>query len=197
MPEELLNAEVRQRLNIIFGGAEQNTVNTVGTTHATDTFQYATFAHGTAEAVVARGVPAGMVQAEAPYGRHETGAPILETPHGRHETGAPILETPEPVLLSKLVEDCFIQKEPLRRYSGRGVEAMIGHNQRTTDHGIPEQRFPIPDADLKILEKIYHNKLPECGRKRGAILRYIKFFRDQFPEPTDFFSKLKRQIERS
>ena len=183
MPEELLNAEVRQRLNNIFGGAEQNTVNTVPTTHATDTFQYATFAHGTAEAVVARGVPAGMVQAEAPYGRHETGAPILETP--------------EPVLLSKLVEDCFIQKEPLRRYSGRGVEAMIGHNQRTTDHGIPEQRFPIPDADLKILEKIYHNKLPECGRKRGAILRYIKFFRDQFPEPTDFFSKLKRQIERS
>ena len=186
MPEELLNAEARQRLNNIFGGAEQNPVNTVPTTHATDAFRYATFAGG-------EPIPPA----------HETGAPILGD-DGLDEMIAALdapepaaQVTPEPVLLAKLIEDCFSVKEPLRRYNGRGVEAYFDHNKWTTDHGIPEQRFPIPDADLKILEKIYHNKYEEAGRKHGAILRYIKFFRDQVPEPTDFFSKLKRQIERS
>jgi|19_taG_2_1085344.scaffolds.fasta_scaffold00262_12 hypothetical protein len=110
---------------------------------------------------------------------------------------APEPEVEKEPLLCDLIENCFTQQTPLRRVAGRGVEAFISHNERTTNHGGPEQRFPIPDEDLKILEGIYHNKLPDCGRKRGAINRYIAFFKKDMPEPTDHFSQLKRQLERS
>ena len=36
----------------------------------------------------------------------------------------------------------------------------------------------IPEPDLTIIKKIYHNRYKDCGRKRGALLRYIKDFKE-------------------
>ena len=46
------------------------------------------------------------------------------------------------------------------------------------------QRFPIPEEDLIILERIYHKRYSDCGRKRGALLRYIKFFKETQEPPS-------------
>ena len=53
-------------------------------------------------------------------------------------------------------------------------------NNRSSPIGInvPDTTPPIPPDDLEILAKIYHKKLPNCGRQRGAILRYIEAHRD-------------------
>lgn len=50
-------------------------------------------------------------------------------------------------------------------------------------HTPPELiRVPIPDDDLKVLEKIYHRLYPSIGRKRGTLLRYIKEGKEHEPE---------------
>lgn len=186
MPEELLDAQARERLMNIFAGGTlpTPTLENAGN-HAMDAAHPTLENVGTPIADVLRTM--GLDPAPAPHGRHATGAPILEA----------AVPAPEPELLSDMIEDCFIEKEVLRRHSGRDVGAYLWGAQRTTDHGIPEQRFPIPDEDLIIIEKLYHGRFPDGGRKRGALMRYIKFFKDQLPERTDFFSKLKRQLERS
>lgn len=42
---------------------------------------------------------------------------------------------------------------------------------------------PIPEEDLQVIEKIYWKMYPDCGRKRGALLRYIKEFKDNHELP--------------
>ena len=178
MPEELLDAQARERIMNIFAGGtiQQPTIRTGD--HTMDA------APPTLENA---GTP-------APHGRHVTRVTVPETP-----VPEPVPEPkqePKQELLSEMIEDCFIQNEVIRQHRGRDVTAYLWSSQRATDHGVPEQRFPIPDEDLIIIEKLYHGRFPDGGRKRGALMRYIKFFKDQLPEKTDFFSKLKRQIER-
>ncbi len=105
-------------------------------------------------------------------------------------------EETAPVVLSELIEGCFVGYSATT-YLSRSLCTQLNRSERVTDHGAPEVRSPIPDRDLKILERIYHGKFEDCTRKRRTLMRYIKFYRDEFPEPTDFFSKLKRQLERS
>jgi hypothetical protein len=40
-----------------------------------------------------------------------------------------------------------------------------------------DESLRIPHEDLKIIEKIYHKRYENVGRKRGALLRYINEMR--------------------
>jgi len=40
-----------------------------------------------------------------------------------------------------------------------------------------DELLRIPSEDLKIIEKIYHKRYDNVGRKRGALLRYINEMR--------------------
>ena len=53
----------------------------------------------------------------------------------------------------------------------------------------------IPEDDLRILEKIYHKEYEDCGRKRGALLRYIKHYRET-AEPVNHSRRFIRHIEK-
>jgi len=57
------------------------------------------------------------------------------------------------------------------------------------------QTAPIPEDDLRILEKIYHKEYEDCGRKRGALLRYIKHYRET-EEPVNHSRQLIKHIEK-
>lgn len=61
----------------------------------------------------------------------------------------------------------------------------------------PEFTVPeIPKEDLLILQKLYHKLYPDCGRKRGALLRYIQHFRKEHePKPikAKFFKFLTKK----
>ena len=66
----------------------------------------------------------------------------------------------------------------------------VSHLKLDIDRGLAQsrlhkdvQRTPIPEEDLIILERIYHKRYPDCGRKRGALLRYIKFFKETQEPP--------------
>lgn len=58
----------------------------------------------------------------------------------------------------------------------------------------------IPEDDLVIITKIYFKMYPDCGRKRGALLRYIKHFRET-QEPVNhsrrFFKHLQKLAKRN
>lgn len=52
-------------------------------------------------------------------------------------------------------------------------------------------RNPIPEEDLIVLEKLYHKQYPDCGRKRGALLRYLKFFYEEYEVPNHLPNLIK------
>lgn len=54
---------------------------------------------------------------------------------------------------------------------------------------------PIPEDDLRILEKIYHKEYADCGRKRGALIRYIKHYR-KTEEPVNHSHRLIKHIQK-
>jgi len=64
-----------------------------------------------------------------------------------------------------------------------------------------QDRIPdIPEEDLHVIKKIYHKMYSDCGRKRGALMRYIKHFREtQEPENFSkrFFSHLRKLQRRA
>ena len=129
-----------------------------------------------------------------------SGGPVAEvytvSPQETEDEQVFVDEETAPVALSELIENCFVG-HPATSYASRSLFQQLNRSERVTDHGAPEVRSPIPDRDLKMLERIYHGEFEDCTRKRRTLMRYIKFFQDKFPEPTDFFSKLKRQLERS
>lgn len=65
-------------------------------------------------------------------------------------------------------------------------------------HNNEEKSLRIPDEDLRIIEKIYHKKYDNVGRKRGALLRYIEDMRkNQEPDLTEqkkFLDKINHLI---
>jgi hypothetical protein len=53
----------------------------------------------------------------------------------------------------------------------------------------------IPEEDLHIIKKIYHKMYHDCGRKRSALMRYIKHFRET-QEPKNFSKRLFAHINK-
>lgn len=41
----------------------------------------------------------------------------------------------------------------------------------------------IPPQDMEIIRKIYFKEYEDAGRKRGALMRYIKYFREKYEVP--------------
>lgn len=82
-----------------------------------------------------------------------------------------------------------LQKQ-LRQTTGDRSRLLLGSYARSAKHVQPP-RTPIPEEDLIILEKLYHKKYPDCGRKRGAMLRYIKFFREEYETPNHLPTLIK------
>lgn len=68
---------------------------------------------------------------------------------------------------------------------------MILASYTRTQKAIILPRYPIPEEDLIILEKLYHKKYPDCGRKRGALLRYLKLFREEYEVPNHLPNLIK------
>ena len=50
---------------------------------------------------------------------------------------------------------------------------------RTDAYEINWQDTGLTPQDIRILQKILRKDLPDAGRKRGAILRYIKHFKQE------------------
>jgi len=54
-----------------------------------------------------------------------------------------------------------------------------------TQHSSYADTYPVQhgltDSEMRILHKILAKDLPDCGRKRGAILRYIKAYQTEQP----------------
>ena len=56
----------------------------------------------------------------------------------------------------------------------------------------------IPEHDLKVITKLYFKMYPDCFRKRGALLRYIKKMRENHEAPltkASFMKRLKRKLK--
>tara|TARA_R110001606_G_C15061491_1_gene614806 strand:+ start:286 stop:633 length:348 start_codon:yes stop_codon:yes gene_type:complete len=66
----------------------------------------------------------------------------------------------------------------IHREAGRYVNRTIDHIEQDTQHELDtyDIEHGLSKADLRILLKIVAKELPDCGRKRGAILRYIKAY---------------------
>lgn len=89
------------------------------------------------------------------------------------------------------------QPESLTQSFGNFRRSLYAQDQSLNEQGRPcSRRKEIPEEDLIILEKIYHKSYSDCGRKRGALLRYIAEYKKQ--EPSSFrksklFNWAKRQ----
>lgn len=86
-------------------------------------------------------------------------------------------------------------QEQLNQNAGVLDKFWLTHCANTQEHRIPKRK-PIPKEDLIVLEKLYHKDYPDCGRKRGALLRYIKFFREEYETP-DHLPNLIKHIKRT
>jgi len=87
-------------------------------------------------------------------------------------------ETSFPALLDSKPN---IQAEDARAYADHFNEKVI-------------PREAIPETDLIIIEQIYHNQLPDCGRKRGALLRYITAYKPaEAPLSLQPFNRIMRK----
>jgi len=100
--------------------------------------------------------------------------------------------------------ETFIQQRaqhPVARNFSYDPGTLLQHNRRsyhgvTSTINIDEHAIPdIPEQDLIVLKKLYHKRYPNCGRKRGALLRSIKYFKEEYePKPIkkEFFTFLKK-----
>lgn len=66
----------------------------------------------------------------------------------------------------------------IHRDSGRYVSRTVDHIEQDTQHELDtyDIEHGLSKPELRILLKIVAKQLPDCGRKRGAILRYIKAY---------------------
>lgn len=67
---------------------------------------------------------------------------------------------------------------------------LLASLSRSQQH-LVTPREPIPEEDLIVLEKLYHKDYPDCGRKRGTLLRYITFFRENYEKPNHLPNLIK------
>lgn len=59
-----------------------------------------------------------------------------------------------------------------------------------------DEKLRIPSEDLRIIEKLYHKAYPDAGRKRGALLRYIKDLRENNEPSTQLTKNFIKFINR-
>ena len=60
---------------------------------------------------------------------------------------------------------------------GNTIRVISAAADAATDND--EVRHGLSDKELRVLFKILGKKYDDCGRKRGAILRYIKHYMEQ------------------
>lgn len=79
--------------------------------------------------------------------------------------------------------------ETIHREGTRNLERTRRHIEDDTKRHLDtyDINHGLSTQDLRTLLKIVAKELPDCGRKRGAILRYIKAYT---PEPNDDNQKL-------
>ncbi len=102
----------------------------------------------------------------------------------------------EPTTLEEAVlESVITPRRPcLIDLRGNSISSVL-RNRRSVPEPVQEERKSIPEEDLIVIEKIYHKDYPDCGRKRGALLRYIKEMRKNH-EPETSVKDIIRLIER-
>jgi hypothetical protein len=59
-----------------------------------------------------------------------------------------------------------------------------------------DEKLRIPSEDLRIIEKLYHKAYPDAGRKRGALLRYIRDLRENNEPSTQLTKNFIKYIKR-
>lgn len=102
-------------------------------------------------------------------------------------------ETPPPSpSLSEIVEETHLNRH--RTYGGGDPIHVTPETGRVFN--APKKK-PIPEHDAEIIRKLYWKEYPDCGRKRGALLRYIKEMKEKY-EPVQrkkrFFARLNKII---
>lgn len=68
-------------------------------------------------------------------------------------------------------------------------------NEKATDEY--PINHPLNPAEMRILLKILNKEYEDCGRKRGAILRYIEHYKDKEPKLGDKLLIKLRQFKNS
>jgi len=107
-------------------------------------------------------------------------------------------DAPPPVTLgSMLLTKHNMKFIELRHDEGRKIWASNAlSNYRNIYYA--EELPTIPEHDLKVLTKLYFKMYPDCGRKRGALLRYIKEMSENHEAPptkASFMRRLKRKLK--
>ena len=89
----------------------------------------------------------------------------------------------ESTSITDALKECIT---PLSRWHERPYELGSGEIERVKSRLVNDEArqldtYPVDHgldpAELRILFKILAKELPECGRKRGAILRYINAYK--------------------
>ena len=88
--------------------------------------------------------------------------------------------------------DRFYGDRSLSGLNPHSASRIINKNKRN------QASLRIPDEDLRIIEKIYHKRYENVGRKRGALLRYIADMRENqepdLSEQKEFINKILSKI---
>jgi len=145
-------------------------------------------------------------RAEATYEEiaEETDPLVTHRPATAMYPETPVQVTPEPrpapapVTFSSAIPDAATERFAQNYPNGQRV--TVRPNNRIAR--LLQPAFicrPIPEEDLIVLEKLYWKMYPDCGRKRGALLRYIKELRALHEPPLlgkKFFLRLKNKISK-
>tara|TARA_R110002012_G_scaffold25969_1_gene85248 strand:+ start:154 stop:480 length:327 start_codon:yes stop_codon:yes gene_type:complete len=98
------------------------------------------------------------------------------------------------ITLSSLLsdQDRFYGSRSLSSLNPETVSRIINNNKSN------QASLRIPDEDLRIIEKIYHKRYENVGRKRGALLRYIADMRENqepdLSEQKEFINQIRKKI---
>jgi len=92
----------------------------------------------------------------------------------------------------------FNSRRRIGPYSTRNATALRSWLSTTTnaqEFGEPEERFPIKEEDLIVLEKILAGKIPGSRGSRARILQHINKYKEE-KEITNYFQRLERIVRR-
>ena len=114
--------------------------------------------------------------------------------------GANVLrrETPPPVTLGSMILTEHNMKYIETRYDERRKISALNERSIYRNVYYAEELPAIPEHDLKVITKLYFKMYPDCGRKRGALLRYIKEMSENHEAPltkASFMKRLKRKLK--
>ena len=107
-------------------------------------------------------------------------------------------ETPPPVTLGSMILTEHNMKYIETRYDERRKISALNERSIYRNVYYAEELPAIPEHDLKVITKLYFKMYPDCGRKRGALLRYIKEMSENHEAPltkASFMKRLKRKLK--